>query len=57
VLGKDVLRSGATHRVNLLGYSDPVFDVRLTDEDGDTYTFFKINVARHDLTVTISDID
>lgn len=57
VLGKSVLPSGETRRVDLYGYSSPMFDIRLTDEDGDTYTFFGIDVAREDLLVTLDDID
>src|SRR6056297_1603301 len=40
VLGFDVLLDGDTQRVNLYGYKSPIFDIRLTDEDGDTYTFW-----------------
>ena len=57
VLGNRVLRNGHTQRVYLRGYRSPVFDVRLVDEDGDTYTFWGINVARHDLVVTLDHID
>jgi len=57
VLGSDVLANGATRRINLLGYDSPVFDIRLTDEDNDTYTFFGIDVSARDLRVTIDDID
>lgn len=57
VLGKDVLRNGATQRVNLTGYSSPIFDIRLEDEDGDSYTFWKVDVAKQDLVVTLDDLD
>ena len=57
VLGRDVLRSGATKRVNLYGYRSPIFDIRLVDEDGDTYTFWNVDVSRHDLVVTLADLD
>ena len=57
VLGRDVLRSGATKRVNLYGYRSPIFDIRLVDEDGDTYTFWDVDVSRHDLVVTLADLD
>lgn len=57
VLGRDVLRSGTTKRVNLYGYRSPIFDIRLVDEDGDTYTFWNIDVSRHDLVVTLADLD
>lgn len=57
VLGSDVLQSGTTQRVNLYGYNSPIFDIRLVDEDGDTYTFWNVNVATQDLLVTPGDID
>lgn len=57
VLGWDVLRNGDTHRVNLYKYRSPIFDIRLVDEDGDTYTFWNIDVSRHDLIVTLDDLD
>lgn len=57
VLGADILADGETLRVNLNGYDSPYFDVKLVDEDGDSYTFMGVNVARRDLTVTLDDLD
>ena len=57
VLGKDILLNGRTQRVNLYGYRSPIFDIRLVDEDGDTYTFWNVNVSRSDLVVTLADLD
>jgi len=57
VLGKDVLRNHKAKRVNLKGYSSPIFDIRLVDADGDTYTFWKVDVSRDDLVVTLDDMD
>lgn len=57
VLGRDVLPSGTTQRVNLYGFRSPVFDIRLVDEDGDTYTFWNVDVSRRDLVVTLADLD
>lgn len=57
VLGKDVLRNGNTQRVTLNGYSSPIFDIRLKDEDGDTYTFWNVDVSTRDVVVTLDDID
>ena len=57
VLGKDVLQNGHTQRVNLHGYTSPIFDIRLVDEDGDSYTFWNIDVSRHDLIVTLDHLD
>lgn len=57
VLGSDVLPSGTTQRVWLRGYRSPYFDIRLVDTDGDTYTFWDVDVSRRDLVVTLDDID
>lgn len=57
VLGSDVLTTGNTTRVNLNGYRNSVFDIRLVDEDGDSYTFWNIDVAAEDITVTLDDLD
>ena len=57
VLGDEVLGNGTSKRVNLYGYRSPVFDIRLVDEDGDTYTFWDVDVSRHDLVVTLADLD
>jgi hypothetical protein len=57
VLGDSVLRNHKARRVNLKGYSSPIFDIRLVDSDGDTYTFWKVNVAQDDLVVTLDDVD
>lgn len=57
VLGKDVLDNGDTRRVWLRGYKSPIFDVRLVDSDGDSYTFWKVDVSKNDITVRLTDID
>lgn len=58
VLGEDgVLRPGKTQHVGLSGYKTPIFDIRLVDEDGDRYTFWKVDVSKQDLTVTRDDMD
>ena len=57
VLGNDVMVNGETQRVTLKGYSSPIFDIRLTDEDGDTYTFWDVNVHEYDLVVSEDDLD
>ena len=57
VLGSDVIGNGDTHRVNLRGYASPMFDIRLTDSDGDTYTFRNVDVSKRDITATLADID
>lgn len=57
VLGNSVLTNGQTHRVFLRGYTSPIFDVRLVDEDGDSYTFWNVDVSQEDILVTLDDID
>lgn len=57
VLGRDVLPNGETRRVNLRGYSSPIFDIRLVDSDGDKYTFWDVDVSKRDITVTLDDLD
>ncbi len=57
VLGSDVLANGYTQRVRLRNYTYPIFDIRLVDEDGDTYTFWNVDVSRQDIVATIEDID
>ena len=51
LLGSDVLMSGDTQRVWLCNFSSPVFDIKVEDEDGDTYTFYQIDVSRQDESV------
>jgi hypothetical protein len=57
VLGKEVLTTGNSRRVWLRGYDSPIFDIRLVDSDGDSYTFWKVDVSKQDITVQLSDID
>jgi len=57
VLGNDVILDGDSMRVTLTGYNSPIFDIRLVDEDNDSYTFWNVDVSRQDLVVTLDDID
>lgn len=57
VLGSQVLPTGQGRRVWLRNYHSPMFDIRLVDEDGDTYTFWQVDVSRHDLVVTLDHLD
>jgi hypothetical protein len=57
VLGSEVLMDGTTKRINLKGYKSPIFDIRLVDEDGDSYTYWDVDVSRRDITATLADID
>ena len=44
VLGAEVLMDDETRRVNLKGYKSPIFDIKLVDEDGDSYTFWDVSL-------------
>jgi hypothetical protein len=57
VLGKDILATGDTQRVTLTGYRSPIFDIRLVDSDGDSYTFWNVDVSERDIVVTLDDLD
>ncbi len=52
-----VLADGETLKVTLTGYSSPVFDIRLVDDEGDTYTFYDVDVEQFDLIVDEDSID
>lgn len=57
VLGNDVLMYGDTQRVTLTGYTNPYFDIRLVDEDNDSYTFWNVDVSKQDIVVTLDHLD
>lgn len=57
VLGSEVLPNNETRRVTLTGYKSPKFDIRLVDEDDDSYTFWGVDVSKQDLVVTLEDLD
>ena len=57
VLGSDVLMNGDTQRVTLTGYKSPLFDIRLVDEDDDSYTFWNVDVSTQDIVVTLDNLD
>lgn len=57
VLGSDVLPNGQTRRINLYGYKSPIFDIKVVDTDGDSYTFWDVDVSEEDVTVTLKDLD
>lgn len=57
VLGEDTLSDGDNFRVDLHDHPSSLFDVRAKDEDDDTYTFYRIDVATQDLTITLDDLD
>ncbi|WP_018916501.1 hypothetical protein [Vreelandella zhanjiangensis] len=57
VLGETVLENGETQRVTLTGYTNPYFDIRLVDQDNDSYTFWTIDVSTQDIVVTLDHLD
>lgn len=57
VLGTSVLPNGETRRVNLRGYTSPIFDIKLVDSDGDTYTYMVVDVSQRDIIATLEHID
>jgi len=57
MLGDDILESGDTYRVYLSGQPSSIFDILIEDEDGDTYTFFDVDVEYDDIVVTLDDLD
>lgn len=57
VLGDEVMANGTTKRVTLRNYKSPIFDIKLVDSDGDSYTFWDVDVSRRDITVTLDDLD
>ncbi|WP_083024792.1 hypothetical protein [Vreelandella lionensis] len=56
-LGSDGLMNGDTQRVTLTGYKSPLFDIRLVDEDDDSYTFWNVDVSTQDIVVTLDNLD
>jgi len=57
LLGDYVLENGATFRVNLKNFPESIFDVRLEDEEGDTYSLFKIDATTDDAYLTLGNLD
>ena len=57
-LGNDVLLDQETLRISLENYPDGVFDIRIIDEDNDTYTFrSKVLEPVTTLRVRLVDLD
>lgn len=57
VIEGQALGDGESRRINLNGYSSPIFDIRLVDSDGDTYTFSDIDVSQFNITATPANLD
>lgn len=56
-LGSNVILDGGSFQIPLQGYSSSVFDVRLVDEDGDTYTYWNVDVKSRGIVATLADLD
>ena len=57
VLGaSEVLGDGQTKRITLNGYTSPMFDIKATDADGDSYIRMGVNVRTDDVVFTLGDI-
>ena len=56
-LGNDILPDGDTIRVTVQKERSSVFDIRAEDEDGDTYTVWDLDIAVHDLVLTLDHLD
>ncbi len=52
-----LLSDGDTFTVYLEEYDTSYFDIRLEDEEGDTYTIYDVDVSVDDLYVTLDDLD
>ena len=57
VLEEDILRNGQTVRVTVNGAKSEIFDIRVEDEDGDTYTLWDVDISERDVTFTLDDLD
>ena len=57
LLAGRTLAVGETERVDLSRCSAEIFDIRLVDRDGDSYTYSGFNVTTGDIVATIGDID
>ena len=57
VLDEDILRNGQTVRVTVNGAKSEIFDIRVEDEDGDTYTLWNVDISERDVTFTLDDLD
>ena len=42
---------------NETGYKSPIFDIKLVDEECDSYTFWDVDVSERDITATIKNLD
>ncbi|MEH6565219.1 MAG: hypothetical protein V7756_07860 [Halopseudomonas sp.] len=57
VLDQDILSNGQTVRVTVRQAAGSVYDIRAEDEDGDTYTLWNVDIAKHDIVFSEQDMD
>lgn len=57
ILGDDVLFDGESIEIEIYDAYSSIFDIRLEDEDGDTYTVWGVDVAFEDVIITLGDLD
>ena len=57
LLSGRTLGLGETHRVDLSGHSEALFDIKLVDIDGDSYSFEDFDVTSGDVNAKLTDID
>jgi hypothetical protein len=57
LLGDDVLQDGDSFTINLNNFPSTVFDIRLEDDEGDTYSFYDVDVQSDDVMATLDHLD
>ena len=57
VLNDDVLLDGESVAIEVNDAYSSIFDIRLEDEDGDTYTVWGVDIAEEDVVITLADLD
>lgn len=57
LLDGQTLGVGETYRVNLSQYSEAIFDIKLVDVDGDSYSFPAFDVTAGDIDATVANLD
>ncbi len=57
ILDGSTINAGDTRRVDLTGYESPLFDIKLVDVDGDSYTYMSVDVSERDIVATLDDLD
>lgn len=56
-LDGEQLQDGYKIRVHLGAQQSPVFDIRLLDVEGNSYTYAGVDVSKHDITASVADKD